>query len=227
MKKQIQKWVEEGLISSEKANAIIEYNHNENADFQKKLCTFLLYFLALVSVVSFTGSMGHDGIPARIYLTEVVILSVFAHFLGREFKSQERKNSPLSNFFFFMAYALTILFFFVSTIISDHNNLFFPLCIIVFFVIAYIHKNNFLNGIATFALFFAILGIDKLTTLSSAMICWFAYGISLFGISYIPIIHKKYNSFSITYRVIGIILLLLQIILLGIAAWLHFVKKVI
>lgn len=220
MEKKIEKWLGCGFIDKQTACKLLADVKEDEAKQRKIKLTVLIYTLAVIfiglGVITFICA--NDWILELLNASDLLKIllmgtATIGSFWGGYELAYNKKNYPkLGNALFILASLLIggtyALLGQIYNINADSSFLLF-LWVISILPVAYIFRNRAINliSILLFILciifFYAELSIDKFMawTVFIPLLC----GLILYNAGNIPIVLNKYNDFSLSYKIVGIL----------------------
>lgn len=220
MEKKIEKWLGCGFIDKQTACKLLADVKEDEAKQRKIKLTVLIYTLAVIfiglGVITFICA--NDWILELLNASDLLKIllmgtATIGSFWGGYELAYNKKNYPkLGNALFILASLLIggtyALLGQIYNINADSSFLLF-LWVISILPVAYIFRNRAINliSILLFILciifFYAELSIDKFMawTVFIPLLC----GLILYNAGNIPVVLNKYNDFSLSYKIVGIL----------------------
>ncbi len=219
MEKRIENWKQKGIIDETTALSLLQEIKQEKADKYKIRMNILIYTVAAVllglGIITFIASndwlleLLNSIILLKVAI--VFILTIFSLWTGTKLIEQNRLPK-LGNFLIVLSSLLigaTYILIGQSYNIEANNSGLTFLWLISILPIAYLFKNYAVNVISiimfilSMVFFYMELDFDNgLTwTIFIPIIC----GIFLYTAGNIPVISEKYNEFSISYKLVGLV----------------------
>lgn len=218
MENKIKKWLNEGLIDNKTAARMLKDIKEDKERLRKTKVNILIYTIAVVliglSVITFISA--NDWLlellnSNRLLKVALLMLVTLASFFGGYALAYEKKNFPklgsalifLSSILIGGTYALIGQ---IYNIDANSASLMF-LWLISILPLAYLFKSKSINIVS---IILAILGIiyfyedlaldiSHIWTVFIPVMC----GIMFYSIGNIPPVLKKYNDFSLSYKITG------------------------
>lgn len=220
MEKKIEKWLSCGFIDKQTACKLLADVKEDEARQRKIKLTVLIYTLAVIfiglGIITFICA--NDWILELLNASDLLKIllmgtATIGSFRGGYELAYNKKNYPkLGNALFILASLLIggtyALLGQIYNINADSSFLLF-LWVISILPVAYIFRNRAINliSILLFILciifFYAELSIDKFMawTVFIPILC----GLILYNAGNIPVVLNKYNDFSLSYKIAGIL----------------------
>lgn len=229
MEKKIEKWLSEGLIDKQvalKMLADIKEDKEKSARIKINIAIYMVAVILLgLGVITFISA--NDWILNLLESSDILkiflmTLVTVGSFIGGYTLAYEKKNFirlgnsliVLSSLLIGATYAL------IGQIYNLNANSSFLMFLWMFSIlpIAYLFRSYAVNIISIvlmvlgFIFFYAELAIDKslVWTIFMPIFC----GITLYTIGNIPIVLKKFNSFSLSYKIVGVLPIFIALLIL-------------
>ena len=229
MDKLIKKWVENGVISEETSKILLEDINNEKIRKRRIKINILIYTIAIIfigiGVISFIAANDwliqiFNKIPV-LQIISLAVFSILSLFFGYKIAYEYQKFTKLGHSLIFLS---TILIGGTYALIGQNYHInansgpLFFIWLISVLPLAYIFKNFAINllSILLFVLFVIFYYMDL--ALDEGLI-WTIFipvliGTVLYSIGNINILIEKFNKFSLSYKLVGLVPIFITLLVL-------------
>ena len=229
MEKKIEKWLSEGLIDNHTASKMLEDIKEDRAKIRKTRINITVYTIAVIliglGVITFISAnewllqlLNSNDFLKIILMVSVTIVS----FSGGYHLAYNKGNFPklgnalivLSTLLIGGTYALIGQIYNIN---ANGSSILF-LWLISILPVAYIFKNYAVNIISIILMIFGVIFFYSELSIDKAMI-WTVFipvlcGITLYSAGNIPVVLKKFNDFSLSYKIVGAVPVFITLLIL-------------
>lgn len=229
MEKLIKKWVENNIITEETAKILLEDINNEKIRKRRIKLNILIYAIAIIfigiGVISFISAndwlikiLNSMPILQILFLT---LFSVLSLFFGYKIAYEQQKFTKLGHSLIFLSTILiggTYALIGQNYNINANNGTLFFLWLISILPLAYIFKNYAINILSIIVFIFGVIFSYMDLALDEGL-TWTVFipvliGTVLYSVANISPILEKFNKFSLSYKLVGLVPIFITILIL-------------
>lgn len=229
MENLIKKWIENNIITEETAKILLEDINNEKIRKRRIKINILIYTIAIIfigtGIITFISANDwliqlFNKLPV-LQIISLAVFTVLSLFFGYNIAYEGQKFTKLGHSLIFLSTILiggTYALIGQNYNINANNGTLFFLWLISILPLAYIFKNFAINVLSIIVFIFGVIFSYMDLALDEGL-TWTVFipvliGTTLYSIGNIPQIIEKFNKFSLSYKLVGLVPIFITLLIL-------------